>query len=325
MVNPSDQAFPIMKLPPELRYMIWERALPPSRVYEVLDAPNAKKKTPALDGLTFANFRHEPPPILAAVCHETRAFVLRRYRALTLSGTTKYVDLSRDILLLEPYLLVKRLLRTLHFLTQIPLVRNNVTRLAFGTSYGLHTGICHPILSWKVSKANMGILLARLAKLPRLERILFVIHQEFQFEWNLCMLTGKGSALAVPPSSLQSPVASGTASVRPQLVHQGFRFKFDIESLINHHYPRLPHRNSMLYYPLDIDEDADECVSEPDARWNVDWPTNDDWRRFRRQFQRAALLSLEKQNADADTNSRPMPLLDGASLLWRYASFPQGR
>ncbi|KAM0278049.1 hypothetical protein ACHAQH_005418 [Verticillium albo-atrum] len=312
------QTFPILKLPPELRYLIWEHALPTPRVYEVLDAPEANQATPAFDGLIFANIRHEPPPPLAAVCHETRAFVLRRYRALTLSGITKYVDLGRDMILLEPYLLVKRLLRTLHFLTQIPLVRNSLTRLALGTSYGVHTGLCHPILSWKVSKANMSVLLSRLAKLPKLEKLLFVVHQEFQFEWNLCMSSGKDAHLAAPPPPfwLQNPMDS-TPAVRPQLIHQGYRFKFDIETHINHHYPRLPHHNAFLYYPLDIDEDADEEHPETDA-----WPTNDDWRRFRRKFQKAAHASFETQHAKGSPKIKTLPALEGASLLWRYMSTP---
>ncbi len=106
-------------LPPEIRSMIWEYSLPDPRIYEVLDAPNAKQKTPAQDGLMFANVHPEPPPPLAAVCRESRYFVLRHYKPLRLGRTTKFVDLSRDILLLEPYLLVKRLHRTLHFMGQI--------------------------------------------------------------------------------------------------------------------------------------------------------------------------------------------------------------
>ncbi|OLN88207.1 hypothetical protein CCHL11_00282 [Colletotrichum chlorophyti] len=298
-----------MKLPAEIRLMIWNYALPGARVYEVMDSPNASQKTPATAGLMFANVRHEPPPALGAVCQETRIFVLQRYRPLTLSFTTKYVDLSCDILLLEPYLLVKRLLRTLHFFSQIPLVRDSLSRLAFGTSYGLYTGICHPVLSWKVSKSNMTTLLARLAKFPKLRKLVFVVHQEFQFDFNVRQ-----------PYSLQQP--GHQDALRPQLIHQGYRFKFDIESHLNYTQPRHPHDNEFLYYPLSIDEDRDDCFDKDDLEGDSDpyesWPTNDDWRRFRRRFQRSIHLAV---GSGSPGSPRPavMPTLEGASLLWRYS------
>lgn len=180
----SDRFARFQRLPPEIRNMVWEFALPEPRVYEILDAPNAKQKTPAQEGLMFANMHPEPPPALAAVCRESRYFVLHHYKPLTLGKTTKFVDMSRDILLLEPYLLVKRLHRTLHFMSQIPLVRENATRLALGTSYGIYPGIFHPVLGRKVSKNNMSKLLTSLARFPRLRTLIFVVHQEFQFEFD---------------------------------------------------------------------------------------------------------------------------------------------
>jgi len=380
-----DRFGPFQRLPAEIRNMIWEYSLPESRVYEVLDAPNAKQKTQAQKGLMFANVHPEPPPALAAVCRESRYFVLHHYKPLTLGSTTKYVDLSRDILLLEPYLLVKRLHRTLHFMSQIPLVRDNINRLALGTSYGVYTGICHPVLSWKVSKNNMGKLLSTLAKFPKLKLLIFVVHQEFQFEFDFRFPgtltpipnhapTGYlssaspgppnfghgatsypspanshngsrvGATLAPLPSyspaprpAPQSPTGypspsshsesptprpgasspSGFPSPpphhqyqhhhqhqqqqqqllpRPQLVHQAYRFKFDIEANINHT-PRRPHLNELLYYPLDIDEDKEDWdlgdLGTEESEWCDPWPTNDDWRRFRKRFQRAINLSLE--------------------------------
>ncbi|KAK3335766.1 hypothetical protein B0T19DRAFT_17696 [Cercophora scortea] len=371
------------RLPAEIRTMIWEYSLPEPRVYEVLDAPNAKLKTPPHKGLMFANVHPEPPPALAAVCRESRYFVLHHYKPLTLGATTKSVDLSRDILLLEPYLLIKRLHRTLHFMSQIPLVRDNINRLALGTSYGIYTGICHPVLSWKVSKTNMGKMLSSLAKFTKLKTLIFIVHQEFQFEFDFrfpgtmtpiprshlphstsqsslppghgpsstataatslvgfpspvsshggglsggpppmtpptttttiprpMMGLGPSSTTAAaglpsPVSSLNGSVASSTmispsqpqaslAPPRPQLVHQAYRFKFDIEANINHT-PRRPHLNELLYYPLDIDEDKDDWDlndTGEESEWCDPWPTNDDWRRFRKRFQRAINLSLE--------------------------------
>ena len=511
-VNSMDKFPNFQRLPAELRNMIWEFSLPEPRVYEVLDAPNSKQKTPPHEGLMFANIHPEPPPALAAVCRESRSFVLHNYKPLTLGRTTKYVDLSRDVLLLEPYLLVKRLHRTLHFMSQIPLLRDNINRLALGTSYGIYTGICHPVLSWKVSKTNMGKLLTNLAKFSRLEVLIFIVHQEFQFEFDFRF---PGTMTPIPNHPLQqnslsttlqalfttgpsatgfpSPVSSGSSSVilppsrsssssnpiptlaepainglhfdsstsscninginknkktairnnssglytppysssplafsslpppppppppsflnpyhhhqtnstahnlsppllpmplllqqqqeqqrqqqqqhqnqqpqppqpqpqpqRPQLVHQAYRFKFDIEANINHA-PRRPHLNELLYYPLDKEvivqqQDNKEEEEEEDegddgerfdyynfsgssgssgnnnnssgwmnnnndenstgdvriggsgsgsgsggsggggGEWSDPWPTNDDWRRFRRRFQKAVRQSLE--------------------------------
>jgi len=371
----SDQFSRFGQLPAEIRNMIWEYSLPEPRVYEVLDAPNAKQKTPPTKGLIFANVHPEPPPALAAVCRESRYFVLHNYKPLTLGQTTKYVDLSRDILLLEPYLLVKRLHRTLHFMSQIPLLRDSINCLALGTSYGVYTGICHPLLSWKVSKTNMAKLLSSLAKFQKLKLLVFIVHQEFQFEFDFrfpgtmtpipkhsggpgmphitsSMVplglssgnSGSGAMAAAasyptPPFSPLSPSPSTTAAGarttggggaglhtpspapiasnllspgastvtnspppppahRPQLVHQAYRFKFDIEANINHTPRGRPHLNELLYYPLDIDEDKEDNYDwdqllneEGENEWCDPWPTNDDWRRFRKRFQRAIHLS----------------------------------
>ncbi|KAB5551302.1 hypothetical protein GE09DRAFT_1223102 [Coniochaeta sp. 2T2.1] len=403
------------KLPAEIRTMIWEYSLPESRVYEVLDAPNATKKTAAQQGLMFANVHPEPPPALAAVCRESRYFVLHAYKPLTLGRTTKYVDLSRDILLLEPYLLVKRLHRTLNFMSQIPLMRDNINRLALGTSYGIYTGICHPVLNWKVSKTNVGKLLASLAKFPKLKTLVFIVHQEFQFEFDFRFPHAGGGSFGTlthelpgsmpplasmntmqpfqppfvnnrnhtgiptlgplpppiytprsspqlqqqqrsppqhpppPPSSLPHsllpphtshlppaapsttlplPLSQTTTAAtstttttttyhpppRPQQVHQAYRFKFDIESNINHTPRGRPHLNELLYYPLDYDEDSrdeydlnsplnglDEDEEAEGGEWCDPWPTNDDWRRFRRQFVRAVRGVVQGLERGEDT------------------------
>ncbi|KAH6650314.1 hypothetical protein F5144DRAFT_40857 [Chaetomium tenue] len=214
-VQTPDRFGRFQRLPPEIRNMIWEFALPEPRVYEVLDAPNAKQKTPAQEGLMFANMHPEPPPALAAVCRESRYFVLHHYKPLTLGKTTKFVDMSRDILLLEPYLLVKRLHRALHFMSQIPLVRENATRLALGTSYGIYPGIFHPVLGRKVSKNNMGKLLASLAKFPRLRTLIFVVHQEFQFEFDFRF---PGTLTPMPLAPMAGSIHAGLGPLcRPTL------------------------------------------------------------------------------------------------------------
>lgn len=339
------------RLPAEIRSMIWENSLPEARVYEVLDAPNAKLRTPAHKGLMFANVNPEPPPALAAVCRESRYFVLRHYKPLTLGSTTKYVDFSRDILLLEPYLLVKRLHRTLHFMSQIPHVRDGITRLALGTSYGIYTGICHPVLSWKVARSNMGKLLSGLARFPRLRTLIFVVHQEFQFDFAFRSPIGglspyehsdSESSTGTSVSDLQQPPVQ-VSLPQQQLVHQAYRFKFDIEANINHR-PRRPHLNELLYYPLVIDEDKEDelwdrmllggyygygyggygysggggsAADDTPPEFCDPWPTNDDWRRFRKRFLRAVSTSLEL-NIAGGQKAENVPDLKGASLLWRY-------
>ncbi|CAK7562497.1 MAG: hypothetical protein SEPTF4163_000345 [Sporothrix epigloea] len=184
--------------------MIWTYALPEQRVYEIMDVPHAKKKMKAVDGLMFANMHYEPPPILAAVCKEARSLVLDRYQPLALSNTTKYVDLSRDLLLLEPYLMLQRLHRTLDFISRVPLVQNSLAGLALGTSYGEDTGISHPLLNRNVSKSNMVKLMTLMARFPKLKSLLFVVHQEFEFEFD----AAQAVAVSLPHASLLSPTSS---------------------------------------------------------------------------------------------------------------------
>jgi hypothetical protein len=81
-------------LPTEIRSMVWAYALPEPRVYDILDTPFSTLRTPASTGLMFSNSSHDAPPVLAAVCRESRAFVLHRYRPLTLSDTIKYINPS---------------------------------------------------------------------------------------------------------------------------------------------------------------------------------------------------------------------------------------
>lgn len=171
--------FPL--LPPELRNIIWDLALPAPVVYDIYPA-SSTQTTPPEQGLRFVHPFSEPPPALAAVCRESRSLALHRYRPLTLDGTTKYVDLRQDILLLESSLYKMHLFRTLHFMGKIPLIRENLRSLAFGTSYGVYTGLCHPVLGWQnLTRNNIGRFLQRLTALRRLEKLIFVIHQEAQF------------------------------------------------------------------------------------------------------------------------------------------------
>ena len=384
-----------MRMPPELRRMVWEYALPEPRVYEIMDTPQSKKKTEADQGLKFANTHHEPLPVLAVVCKESCSFVLNRYRPLKLEGKVKYVDLSRDLLLLEPYLQLQRLHRTLDFMSRIELIRNNMTAMALGTSFGVKTGISHQLLSPRVSKNNMVKLVTAMAKFPKLKDLLFVVHQEFQFEFdaeaNMETIQSDSSLLSmapfpahsfsgptifsnsynmdttghqrqssmppspppststpspmqqqltspVPPHSnllpspppphsapMQTPVYSDTpaaihqAQARqasqfaspPQVIHQAYRFQFDIESKINKGRYR-PHLNKLLLYPLQEQNSTTQPVNwesrvneyDPDkklesglsraerARMSKPWPTDKDWNAFCNLFHRAVTEAL---------------------------------
>ncbi|EFX00024.1 hypothetical protein CMQ_341 [Grosmannia clavigera kw1407] len=300
------------RLPPEIRAMVWEQALPDARVYEVLDVPGARQTMAAAAGLMFAQAHDTPPPALAAVCIEARRLVLARYRPLRLGTTTKHVDLTRDLLLLEPYLLRRRLLRTLRFLGRIPLVRDSLVTLALGTSYGAHTGeVCHPVLG-RLAPACTARLLAALGRFVRLRTLLFVVHQEFQFETPT-------SSTSVSEGGEEEDGEGGRhakMAAHPQIIHQAYRFQFDIEASINRQPRRRPHLNELLYYPLehgsttasadtpDSDDDWDMLLRgaaatiaaggslSDDAADCDPWPTNDEWRRFKRRFQRSVVAAV---------------------------------
>ncbi|KAF4972227.1 hypothetical protein FZEAL_9634 [Fusarium zealandicum] len=296
------------KLPGELRSMIWAYALPEARVFEVLDTPHSNLKTLASEGLTFANSSHGPPPVLAAACRESRVFVLRRYKRLTFSGTTKYVDPTRDMVLLEPYLLIRRLLRALHFLAQVDFMRNNMCQVALGTSYGFSTGIFHPILSSKVSKNNMNMLLRKLARFPRLAKVLFIVHEDFQ-----C------SHLKLPQPEWPHEL---------QLFHHNYSSKFDSELEVSLHGPWHLHRSELQYYPLqaelaienEIDVHETESDEEGDAVELNRKPTNDDWRRFKRRFLKAVHTTPTKRPREKPRLELPPLRIEGASLSWKYRS-----
>ncbi|KAI1341448.1 hypothetical protein F5Y15DRAFT_376150 [Xylariaceae sp. FL0016] len=126
----------------------------------------------------FADVRNEPPPLIATVCHDARQAVLRRYRPVVFSGIVKHLDLSQDILLLDSYLQVRRLLKVIRLLSQIETVRRNVTKLALGTSWGLQTGL-HLRLFHKTvqTKKNMARLLNHISRFQKLKSLILVVYQ----------------------------------------------------------------------------------------------------------------------------------------------------
>lgn len=304
-------------LPPELRNSIWESALPPPRVFDIYPA-SGSQKTPAEQGLRFANPYSEPPPPLAAVCRESRSLSSYHYQALTLGGTTKYVDLARDVLLLESYLLERDLLRTLLFMGKIPLIRDNLRSLAFGTSYGVHTGVWHPVLGWKkLTRSNMGRLLQRLRIFENLERLVFVIKQEVQYE--VAELPCEGQRLnghqswsgqvsrsatiyqrgTTPPGprllagSVESDDDLASRASTPSVSSESsFSSDSDVSSCSFYampwtdEKPWLSHENEISYYSSNTTTDDDETVTNAPVTRELQGPepTIDDWLRFRRTF-----------------------------------------
>ncbi|KAF3762620.1 hypothetical protein M406DRAFT_341807 [Cryphonectria parasitica EP155] len=313
-------------LPPELRNIIWEISLPEPRVLDIYPASASQKILPQ-QGLRFANLYTEPPPALAAVCRESRSLVCHHYRPLTLGRTTKYVDLNRDMLLLESYLFGRDLMRTLLFMSQIPLIKDNLQSLAFGTSFGVHTGVWHPVLGWKkLTRGNMGKFLQRLGAFPVLERLVFMVHQEMQFEVGSRLppprvLHGnrdcRPSTPPATPRRSQTPTSpSGPLDPAFYLIdgHRGsskghfYRVPWTAEK------PWLPHANDIAYYASPVADDDDNGIDAARPRKDAGAsnragklvPTNDDWVRFRRSFRRAMETGLELGLADPATNSCPL-------------------
>lgn len=323
-------------LPAELQNSIWESALPAPRVFDIYPA-STSQKTPADQGLRFANPCSEPPPPLAAVCRESRSLSLHHYRALTLGGTTKYVDLARDILLLESYLFERALLRTLLFMTKIPLIRDNLRSLAFGTSYGVHTGVWHPILGWKkLTRSNMGRLLQRLGTFEKLERMIFVVNQEVQYEVAKLPCVGetmpqiysfKGQVSknatvyqrgSTPPgprllaeSAEPDDELSSRASTPSVSSESSFSSDSDVSSCNFYRIPWtddrpwLSHGNEVSYYPSHPTEGEEAPGMDETPHLRGTGPTNDDWLRFRRIFKRDLEAGLELGLADPRTETGP--------------------
>lgn len=184
----SPQSFAqFSKLPLELRDQIWGYALPEPRVYEVLDSPcSAQTKSTPSSRLMFADIRNEPPPAIARACRDARQAVLRRYKPLVFSNTVKHIDLSRDILLLDSYLQVKRLLKVVRLLSQVEAVRTRACRIALGTSWGFYTGL-HLRLFHKTvqTEKNMEKFMEHISKLRRLKTIILVVYQRSAFNLRL--------------------------------------------------------------------------------------------------------------------------------------------
>lgn len=290
------------KLPPEIRDMVWAYALPEGRVLEVLDAPRCSLKTPAEAGLMFADQVHESPPHLTMVCQESRAFVFHRYKAVTFSGITKYLDPARDTILLESYLLNRRLLRVLDLLARIPSIRNHVHHFALGTSYGFSTGILHPLINGKMTKRNMKMFLGKLSRFPRLRTLFFVAHQQFR------------------PMLPSIPALAWSYQInilcKDLLLHR------DVMSDVTYQYDCCWQRSEFRSCHLADKENKDHLLhltpipNEKDTGWPERRPTRHDWKRFQRRFSKAMSVARSKRSETERTSAWPAMRVEGSNLLW---------
>lgn len=309
------------QLPPEVRNFIWELTLPEPRVHDIYPA-STNRRTPASEGLRFASETTERPPAASAVCRESRSIILYHYKPLTLSSTTKYVDLSRDILLLESCLLERELYRVLLFMSKIAQIRNDIRSIAFGTSYSASLGgIWHPSLGREAPKSqtknSMAKFLQRLSMFPKLERVIFVLYQEAQYEvkelpradaaWDghlsqnaTFYLAGREPPRArdifsKPGNSLHNVANNNEKEETEGIDTTSCTMPWTQEK------PTWPHVNELRYYPSGLGEDLDtEKADTMGAKWyRGSWScTVDDLRRFRRDWTRAADTALAESLLD---------------------------
>ncbi|KAL1864411.1 hypothetical protein Daus18300_007643 [Diaporthe australafricana] len=308
------------QLPPEVRNVIWELTLPEPRVLDIYPA-STSQNTPARQGLRFANESTERPPAASAVCRESRSIILYHYKPLTLSSATKYVDLSRDILLLESCLLERELYRTLFFMSKMARIRNGIRSIAFGTSYSASLGgIWHPSLGRGTPKSqaknSMTKFLQRLSVFPQLERVVFVLYQEAQYEvselprtvgaWDGHLSQNATFYLAGTKPPRARAMFSKVASVpqdNPSDKSDGIGRAGPTSCTMpwTQEKPTWPHVNELRYYPTGPEEDCDaQKANERDSKWyHGPWPcTVEDLRRFGKEWNQAVDTAVEKLHAD---------------------------
>ena len=290
------------KLPPEIRDMVWAYALPEARVFEVLDVPHCSLKTPADAGLMFADQFHEPPPYLTAICQESRAFVFHRYKAVTFSGITKYLDPARDTLLLESYLLTRRLHRVLDLLARIPSIRNHVRHFALGTSYGVNAGLLHPIINDKMSKRNMKVFLGKLSKFPRLRKLFFVVHQYSQPKCHRIPAIAWSYQIKIVYEDL---LLQGDSKTDVTYQRHCYWQRGEFQSC---HLANEGHKSNILQLSHVLDHKA---TGWPDRR-----PSRHDWKRFQRRLSKDIAVARNKRSELNRTSTWPVMMVEGTSIVW---------
>ncbi|OTA78584.1 hypothetical protein M434DRAFT_242909 [Hypoxylon sp. CO27-5] len=259
------------KLPLELRDMIWGYALPEPRVFEVLDSPSSQQSQNTPSGrLMFADVRNEPPPSIARVCRDARQAVLRRYKPIAFSGTVKHLDLRRDIILLDSYLQVKRLLKVIRLLSQIEPIRRSVTRVALGTSWGLHTGLHLRMFHRSVqTKRNMARFLEYVSKFRQLETIILVVYQRSAFGLRL-KCCGPG-AIPIPGSEHrhqqhqhhhQQQHQRSLLPWRHYDLYESYHFNFNVNFNFENYWLRRPYQSRLVRYEPEDDRTETEKLQQ---------------------------------------------------------------
>ncbi|KAF4945285.1 hypothetical protein FGADI_12071 [Fusarium gaditjirri] len=270
----------------EIRSIVWANALPEPRVYEILDTPFSTLKTPASTGFMFSISSPDAPPVRAAVCRESRAFVLRHYQPLTLSDTIKYmyIDTSRDIILLQP--------GGLHEERPAPSGIWDILWLQ------------HWYLPPHTKRQSIEEQCENARKFSKLGTVLFVVHEEFK-----CIFSKPHTAAA--ESQLELPLVSSSfvKSQEDDQPRTAWHFR----------------RNEIRYYPLHFEDELEEdepdiekSVSDGednDVELNRK-PTNDDWRRFERR--ESCMFTLMRELREKSKQDHLPFLVEDASLLWRY-------
>ncbi|KXJ91508.1 hypothetical protein Micbo1qcDRAFT_65964 [Microdochium bolleyi] len=266
------------RLPTELQDLIWQYALPDPRVYEVFDAPapSIPRSDPS-NHLLFADIRNERPPIIGTVCHGARNAVLRRYRPIVLSGTVKFLDLKRDVLLLDSYLQVRRLLKAIRLLSQIDVIRKHMSQIALGTSWGLHAGLQLRLFHRTVqTKRNMTMLLKHLAQFNKLEAVVLVVYQrsafslqmqwldERCFAWNTSAPPPPAATVSELPWHQQHPQAARSVRVgqpaSPTRDQPGYHYNFHVNFNLDNYWLRRPCHSSLEEYVVDDGDDDEEAI-----------------------------------------------------------------
>lgn len=260
---------PFRRLPAELQDLVWQHAMPEPKVYEVFDAPapTMPRSNPA-NHLSFADVRNERPPPISNACRGAREAVMRRYKPIVLSGTVKFLDLRRDVLLFDSYLQVRRLLKAIRLLSQVDVIRKNISQIALGTSWGLHAGLQLRLFHRSVqTKRNMAKLLKHLAQFKKLEAVVLIVYQKSAFSLQVQWLDQRCFAWNTTPTP--------TSTTRPAMqrhIHEhqpsrmsaastgaaqspGFHYNYHVNFNLENYWLRRPCHSSLEDY---ITEDTNE-------------------------------------------------------------------
>jgi len=253
----------------------------------------------------FADVRNEPPPALARVCRDARDAVLCHYKPLVFSGVVKHINLGRDILLLDSYLQVRRLIKVVRLLSQVDRVRRNASRIALGTSWGLHTGL-HLRLFHKAvrTKQNMARLLAHLKKFAKLEALILVVYQRSAF--NL---------------TFTQPIRQ-TVPWDHHDFCEAYHFRFNVNFNLENYWLRRPYQTKLVRYdpeaqktekPLGPPRVSKSCCRDPQPRGHQ-------VRDLKRMFEKS-MRGVVDDGRGFSAHSFEPPKLETATLTWIYTGF----